>query len=404
MNRLLSFLTGSARVRLECASPEAFLNLCAEQGIRFRAARRVSETEVSLTTDRAGLKALRTISSAGGFTIVRVRTEGLSFLPRRLRNRWLPVAFAALCLVMLWLSSLYIWDLTVSGNDRLSEYEILAVLREHGVDVGTFRGSVDSERLAVEMLTALPQLKWFAINVHGTRAEVLVRERTEKPMVYDMDEPMMVYATRTGVVTRAVVLSGTALCSEGDVVVEGDILVTGVMESETANTRFVRALAEVYAVTEHDLTATTPLITAERIKTGAQSTRWSVEIGKISMKFYLNTRILWPKYVKIDNERDLALPTGGALPLSLRKTTIEEYILREKTLTEDEAKRRLEQELMTQLSRSICGSILETGIEYRVSGGMMTAHLHATCEELISAERPFSATEYSTGLETDTDG
>ncbi len=404
MNRLLSHVLGEAALTVECASPEGFINLCAESGVRFRDMRRISATDVTLITDRAGLRKISELERTNGFRVRRTKRAGLIYLPHRFRKRWPLLGLAAVCVLLVWISTLFVWEITVSGNNELSDYEILSELKLLGLDTGTFRGNVDSERLAVDMLIALPRLQWFAVNVRGSRAEVLVRERTEAPIVYDMDEPVMVYAARAGVVTKAIVLSGTACCRKGDAVAAGDILVSGVMESETAKTRFVRALADIYAVTEHDLTAKTPLVVSEKIKTGASRTRFSVKIGKSRINLYLNTRIIWSNYVKMDNERDLALPTGAVLPISLRQTVIEECVLREKTLGLEEAKLRLERELMKQLLETVRGSILETEIEYEVSDGVMTAHLHASCEELISAERPFSASEYSMEMGSDTDG
>ena len=159
----------------------------------------------------------------------------------------------------------------LAGNQALSAEEIIAQLRLCGVSVGTYAPSIPVREVENRMMLAMDQLTFFSLNLHGTRAEVIVREREEGPDLRPEGEPSDVVAAADGIITHIEPWAGDAQVHEGDAVCQGDVLISGVMDldpippsTESLGTRIVHAEGKVLARTWRTLTAQIPLTATEK--------------------------------------------------------------------------------------------------------------------------------------------
>jgi similar to stage IV sporulation protein len=394
MKKALNFFRGSVRIEVECPYPERFVNICAGNDIEFWDLERISGTVLRVTVHIGGYRRLAALSRRSEFTVRPVKKAGVPYFLWHMRKRYVLVGGAVLCLLAVWVMSFFIWEIDVSGNETVEESEILAVLDELGVGIGTLGLSVDSEELSNKVLQELPELAWFAVNVRGSHAQVLVRERIPAPEIIDESHPMMVYAEKSGLVTKINALEGDTLCAVGDTVLQGDILISGIMSSETADTRFVHALGEVYARTWYERSACMPLTTVVKDYTGEVETKRAIIIAGKRINLYFNSSILWPGYDKITYEKNLRLPTGNVLPITFVRETYSAYDAVEIELTVEEAEEVLQERLTAELAEEIgSGEILKTDFETAVENGTVTVTMRAECEEQIAAQRDFTADE-----------
>ena len=248
MRKNTGILRGEAYVELLGGGTDRLLNACAEaalplwdvsflNGACLRA--RLREHDIPRLEKIAALCQceMRTLRLYGGGSAKRVRARA------RL------AVFAAVCALMLAISSLFIWDIEVEGNERLSKGEILRALSDCGVSEGCFWPAADAERVRGEMLLRCGDLAWMTLNVRGSRATVLVLEREEKPEIYDEKAAADLVASRDGVVRGLNVKNGRALVGRGELVRAGQTLVSGEMDSPTGQSRLVRAEGGVTAET-----------------------------------------------------------------------------------------------------------------------------------------------------------
>jgi hypothetical protein len=84
---------------------------------------------------------------------------------------------------------MFVWEINVTGGGNVSTGEILRTLEELGFGVGTFGPEVDTEILSNKALTRLTELSYLAVNIHGCRAEVIVRELKKPPEKITNFEP-----------------------------------------------------------------------------------------------------------------------------------------------------------------------------------------------------------------------
>ncbi len=328
-----------------------------------------------------------------------VQERGLFKVCRSLKKRlWLIIPLAVL-LVAVWAASMFIWEINVYGNEEVPSWKILSVLKSHGVKIGTFGLSVDSETLSNEILLDIPELSWFAININGSRAQVLVRERVEAPEVIDRKEPTAVYARKGGLVVHTNILEGTLNVHPGDTVEAGQVLVTGVTGSRSSGARLEHAMGDIYARTEYELCGTMPLITYEKVYTGRENKRYAVIIGEKRINLYGDSKAGFENCDKTVEERRLSLPGGGTLPIVFITETYREYELSETKRDTEECREILELALYERLYReNDGGQVLAADFDMEVDEDSVTVTMRAECYEQIGVVRPMSDQEISEGL------
>ena len=82
-----------------------------------------------------------------------------------------------------------------------------------------------------------------------SRVYVEIKERLDTPIRVDADVPCDIVAERDGVVKSLAVREGKHLVTLNQFVEKGDLLVSGVIDSEAKGMRFVHSFGEIYAET-----------------------------------------------------------------------------------------------------------------------------------------------------------
>lgn len=388
MRKAVDYFAGSVRVKTECRYPERIVNICAANGIDFRDYERCDDGAALMTLSISGYRTLREISQRSGFFEIKpIRRSGVPFFLWKIRKRYALLAGLVLCIMLIWASSLFVWQVDVSGNDKISDSEILASLSGLGVRVGAFRLTINQEYVSNEMLLRIPELSWLTVNIYGSRAHVIVREEVETPELRD-DTPTLVFAEKSGIIEKMTVLSGAPRVTAGQTVLKGDILVDSVVGSVSSGNRLVRAEAEIWARTWYELSDRIPLKTLKKTYTGDKRTHTALIIGGKRINLYFSGGNPYAECDKITKYKPAVLPDGSLLPLTVVREEYEEYESSESELSEEEAGRILESRLLKRLSQETDdAAVKKTDISYTNENGVLTATLKAECLERIDAQR-----------------
>ena len=392
MKRWIHEAQGVVTLTVTGAEPERFLNACAKAGVRFWGSCPVDGVTLRVRIHAADRKQAEKMAEKLMCDLAVEGQTGLPFLARRLRRRVGFLAGMALSVGLAFLLSQFILSVEVSGNERVPTAVILSELRRLGVRPGVFGPGLDEGALAQEALISLEELSWMAINLHGTRAEVLVREKIPKPKLENARQPADVVADATGIVTHLEAWQGKALFEEGDTVVEGDVVISGWMPIEPPpystmtdlGGRAVRAEGRVEARTWRILQAVIPVEACVKEYTGEETRFYSLILLGKELNFYRNSRISYAEYDKINKIQWLTIPNSRTLPAGLRTQTVRETEWLSVPVDTEGTVTMLTGVLENRLAALVGdGQVVNKEISWEQTGGLLTVRLLAECREEI---------------------
>ena len=389
LNQIVNRLRGQVRVRVEAAFPERVLNLCGARNLAFWDLEWESPAAFSCRLSRRDWHALRRAAGKLDCDLTLVRREGIPYFVQRFRKRYALLAGLALCALWLSVGSFFIWDFTVEGNKIVPEEEILRALQTYGVDIGTFGFALDAEDLRNHILLDIPELAWMTVNVSGFRAYVQVRERVIAPEIVDERTPTNVVARRAGLVQRVRVLEGIPCVLEGTAVEQGQLLISGVEDTDTFGARILAGMGEVQARTWYTLTARFPREIPVKRHTGEEMTAVSLVFGARRVKFFPNSSIAGREYDKITNRVPLTL-FGLPLPVTVVKERFRFYRTEQQMLDAPQAQREGEAFLTEYLHTLVdpYGTVVSALCQTRQTPAGLEVTLRAECREQIGEQSP----------------
>lgn len=398
MGKLVNRVRGEVRVRAESAFPERVLNLCGARELSFWDLKWESPTALSFRMTRQDFFALRRAAEKVECSFTLLERQGGPYVLRRCLSRPGLLAGLVACGLCLFLSSFFVWEFHVTGNTTVPTEKILRALEKNGVCRGSFGMGLDGEEIRNHVLLDLPELSWIAVNVSGCRAEVQVAERVLPPELPDRKNPANVVARRPGLVLEMQALRGARCVLPGTMVQEGELLISGVEDTDTVGAVIGPSLGKITARTWYTLETAVPLTAVEKRYTGVEKQKFSWIFGTHRVKFFANSSVEGADCDKINQIRPLSI---FGIPLPLRVET-ETYRLFERVEVErkpETAERQTGEVLRAYLERLVepYGTISSTLVSSRRRGDVLLVTLKAECREEIGERRPLYTEENSDG-------
>ena len=234
-------------------------------------------------------KKCRPFARNAGVRLKVLKRYGLSFIIHRYRKRSGILAGAVLFFGILYFFSLFIWNVNVIGNTKVSSSIIMKNLSALGLQEGALRSKINAEETRQKLLLMMPELSWAAINVDGSSLCVDVRETVKPPESIKSDVPCNIKAAIDGRILDMKITAGIAMLKVGEAVVKGDLLVSGMIEHKNGMTILKHASARVLAETHREITVFIPFKQIVERRTGRSDSRSVVTILGVKIPLYLGS-------------------------------------------------------------------------------------------------------------------
>jgi len=353
---LWQYAKGYVRLQVTGFSIERFLNMAAYRGVYLWDVERTPEG-VEVNVSIQGFKRLKGCGHKTKCRTKIIKKNGLPFTLHRYRKRKFLLGGIAFFTIMMFVLSSFIWRVEVIGGENVPHESILVFLEDNGLHIGAFKHRVDSRGLTRELLGEFPELSWADIHTRGTRTTVMIAEAIPPQVQIDRQTPAHVVAAFDGLVTSIATSYGAPLVRQNDIVRQGELLVSGILEigAETGNpsTVYVHAYAEVWARRYHSIEFTVPLTYTDKVYTGRTTTRRSLEV-----LFAGNLRINSPRggisFESYDKITTYSQPgVGGDYPLPFVMITdhYSEFTPTQRTRTMEEARELADRMLTNRILR-----------------------------------------------------
>ena len=198
-------------------------------------------------------------------------------------------------------------------------------------------------------------------------------------------------AARDGLVTRIQALDGQAQVMTGTTVTAGQVLISGVVDSDRRGYRLLHGMGQVWARTWYELSVSVPLTVREKGQETEAVTRLAVDVGRNRIKIYGKGSMTGPDCDKMTLYHQARLPFGLTLPVTLVTERTVRYAAGETERSPEEARAEGEAQLMAQLRTALSqrdGNLLHHRFDAVRQGTRLVVTLHAECEEQIGVSSP----------------
>ena len=386
MGKIYEYLRGSYTVTARAESVCRALNVLMKNNVPFYGVKAEGGGLVGFCLEPDAFRKYVALTAEMTIEDERVTRRGLFAFASGYKMRIGFFIGAVLCAALLAASSFFVWDINVSGQTGLSEKEILKTLEGYGLYIGAYIPNIDTMRLENELVIDTEELSYASINLRGTVAEVVVRERKEKD-VENISLPSNLVANCDGQIESIEVRGGMPTVKKGQIVKKGQLLVSGVIDSQAVGYRLVRARGEIYARISRSFTAEVPLVREKKSRTGEKTTRVTIRFLAKKINLFSNNDISFEKYDTIEEEKRLCLFDRVELPVFIIKTTYSEYVTETEKISEEQALSIAEKELAGQTEKTLSeAQILAREERTEINDGILTLYADIDCIADITSE------------------
>lgn len=260
------------------------------------------------------------------------------------------VAVFAVFILLMVISSMFIWQITIDGNYSYSDNQLINFIHGKNIKEGIKKEKIVCDILEKEIRKNFSDISWVCVEIKGTNLIVHVKENYITEISVQEDEPYNLVANKEGTIISILVRKGNALVKAGDKVKAGDTLISGIVNvfDESGQKLF------------YNLCNADGDIIAQTVYKYKSSLKLEHNVKRnIDEKTYYLPSMFGYKWIKPDNKNnkdvicsDNSLKFFGNyyLPISIQKYTISKYKVTTEEYTEKQAENILNNKLLDKLS------------------------------------------------------
>lgn len=229
-----------------------FVNLCRNNGIELRHLVR-RENAIQMEIDAENFKKLRPLVRKTHVKIHILNRHGPAFFFYRHKRRWWFLLGMTVFAGMIYMLSLFVWQIDIDGNRKYTDALILQALAQMDVKTGCRKSEIDLPEIEEELRIMYNEITWVSASIAGTKLQIELREgdlkisgssgggqtgnvkrvenRENNPKTQngesETDLPANLVADEDAIITNLVVRRGTVAVRYGDEVKKGDVLIEG---------------------------------------------------------------------------------------------------------------------------------------------------------------------------------
>ena len=281
---ILNFVFGCVEFTAENGFSERFINSCTVNNIPLWDVVK-KDGLISAKTTAKGYRRIRSPARKSSMKVRIKHKQGLPFFINRYSRRTALISGFVVAFLILVLLTGHVWIIEVSGNEHLTDSEVLEAFEESGLKIGKRINNLKFAQIESSAMQKLGNASWAAISIHGCTAEIKIRELKKTPEIETHHGTSNIVASKDGQIEILEVYRGSAAVGIGQPVLEGDLLISGITESRLQTNLFTDA--DGYAVAKTNIKVKSETDKKITVCTPEEKKVWSI--------FFLGAEIFPPK-------------------------------------------------------------------------------------------------------------
>lgn len=355
ISRLWNYIRGYVIIVVEGYFLEKFINICTHRQLRLWSVRWQKKSRLTLKICINDFKKIRPVARKTKCRVHILKKKGVPFILHRYRNRKAFVIGWAVFVVTFFFIASFVWDVTITGNEKVATDEIMERLYDNGIRQGALKYGIDLEKVVNNMMLEIDDLARISISLRGTRVFVDVSERRKPPDLIDKKVPCNLVASKDGVIYSIVAKEGLEMVKVGDTVIKGQLLVTGRIENKNnkdAPPLMVHSLGTVRARTWYQASAEVEQKVTKAQRTGLQKDMYSLVLFTKKFKLF-HSEIPYNNADHVELKKSLTLGKNLVLPFAWVTDQYYEYELKQYTVDPETAKKNASDKAMRKVQELI---------------------------------------------------
>ncbi len=379
MSKLSRFVLGAYLLTVPKETLKNVMNTLITSGIPFGKTKEKNGFYTLCLTIRGYKEYLQ---KCGGVLIFGEKAEAVGILAviSRYKIRFGMFAGALLFILSVFLSSLFVWDINIVGNVNITEAEILERLDAYGFRLGAFSPRLDTQDICSRIILEKGDISFMSINMKGTVATVVIHESDDEESAAENSAPSNLISKYDAQIERLEVEGGVSEVKALQTVKKGELLVSGIIDSNALGYRLVRARGKVLGRVTLFFKSEIPLEQTEKKPTGEQIVKKNIKFFSKNLNLSKNVDIPYEKYDTIVNEKKLFLLGTIELPVFIVIRKYTEYEQTPVTLSRDEAYKRALAEIESQSKDILADAeILSRSMSLEEGDGVLRLSMEVEC-------------------------
>ena len=356
-NNVINYFLGYANIEVEGYYIERFINECITQEIFLWGIKRRISCLLIARIGRNDIDNAKIIAQRNQCLIKVENEKGIPVLAEKLKKRNILLISSFILILMIVGLSKFIWNIEVTGNEKIDTGEIIEEIKKNGIRVGMLKNKINVDNLINNVRINRNDIAWIGVEIKGTNLLIKVVEADEKPEITDEYDYCNIVADKDGVVIKIYAQRGTPVVKEGDKIKKGDLLIAGWMEGEFTEKQYTNAEGVIKVKTKYSKSEKIEKKEIIREKTGKKEKKYAIKFNNFKINFYKRLSKL-KKYDTIYSEKKLKLFLNFYLPIKIIKYENFEVNETEKDNNYDNAKSYGENELRLKMDTLIDGEII----------------------------------------------
>lgn len=336
LKKVVKNIKGYVIINVEGYFVERFLNLIMRDNIEIWD---INQENVGVITAKVCARDFRKLKEIAKISKCKVKIKnkmGVPFTLNRYRNRKIFAILIAVVSTAITILNLFVWEVEIVGDFTFPIEEVREQLALEHVRSGVLKKDIDPEKVRLNMLLKREDIAWMGVAIKGNRVVVEIVGKEEKTNDYVNTEPGNIICDNEGVVEKVYVAQGVAKVKKGDVVSKGDILISGEVTSEYAETRYVPAAGEIVIKTWYVEKYKVPYVKSVVSKTGNKEKSYMLDIFNCKINL-LNKDTNFEKYDTIITSNNFNLFGKFDFPIKVTTQVYEEILIDNITYTKNQA-------------------------------------------------------------------
>lgn len=316
----MGFHSVNPKIRIEITGDDynRLLNKIKYAGIYVEEVQ-IKDEKLTVSINNKDYEIIEKIVNSEGFKCDIIKEIGLYFKLKKISNLKSFIVGIAICGIILKVVSLFLWNIEFEGNHTITDEQLNFYLKTNNIKTGMFVSEIDCNALEAGLRNEYFDVTWVCAEIKGTNLIIHIKENYNKEISMTETEPYDLVAKHNSVIESVITRSGVPLVSKGDVVKEGDVLISGAVEvfneyEEKLFTDFVNADGDVYGRTTFSYEDSFALDHTEKIVEGKAKNNLYIDI--FGMTFEEEVKGEKPYYV-VDEYKNMKLLGNFYIPVRL---------------------------------------------------------------------------------------